>query len=164
MGNSGSSISKLACFSQKQRHPSDLPSAEEFNEFRERGQAILRELLSSNNNTKIDWAEVIKTANDLHTQEQAWLKYQSRKERYKFQKRALDRRKKYESTGSFSMNLLTYRNDGSGKERSKNQRQASMASSSSTSCALDDHSSFASTVQATGQVHYMRLTNDSRDF
>ena len=74
---------------------------------REEGQALLRSMVLRS--TDIDWEEVIRTADQLVAQEQAWLKKRKKKERKVFQKQALKRRKQYDATGSFSVNLLTYR-------------------------------------------------------
>jgi hypothetical protein len=67
---------------------------------------------------EVDWAAVIKTANDLYEEEQQRLRRIStgstshnnpRIKNLKKTKRALERRRQYDEAGSFSINMLTYR-------------------------------------------------------
>ena len=77
---------------------------------REEGQALLRSMVLSS--SEVDWAAVIAKANELHTKEQAWLTKRNRRQGRMFrtlEKRALIKRRKYDSSGSFSVNLLTFR-------------------------------------------------------
>lgn len=77
---------------------------------REEGQALLRSMVLSS--SEVDWAAVIAKANELHTKEEAWLRKRNRRQRRVFrrlQKRALTKRRKYDSSGSFSVNMLTFR-------------------------------------------------------
>lgn len=79
---------------------------------REEGQALLRSMVLSS--SEVDWAAVIAKANELHTKEQAWLRQRNRRQKRLFrrlQKRALSKRRKYDSSGSFSVNMLTFRKD-----------------------------------------------------
>lgn len=77
---------------------------------REEGQALLREMVLSS--STVDWAAVIAKANELHTKEQEWIRQHNRRERRMFrrvQRRALLKRRRYDSCGSFSVNMLTFR-------------------------------------------------------
>lgn len=77
---------------------------------REEGQALLRSMILKED--EIDWGAVIAKADALHRKEQAWLRRQSRRERILFRKRqrkALQRRRRYDAIGSFNVNLVTYR-------------------------------------------------------
>lgn len=142
MGNTASS-SKFQRFSKRRQE--DVPSPNEINIYRERGQAILRTLTESE---KVDWQQVIRTANELHEQEQKWLKLKSRKERFRIRRRAQPQRKQNETIGSFSVNLLSYNNSGveekSRYSRRKLVRKNSRETSSASSQPTDDHSSNAS--------------------
>lgn len=122
-------------------------------EHREEGQALLRSMVVTS--TEVDWNAVITKANELHTQEQEWLKDMSnRHERSLFmkrQKKALRHRKQYDAVGSFSVNLLTYRMDEEKRDRqnpfrkskpiSRAQSAASGGSSPSTWQSRDDDQS-----------------------
>lgn len=77
---------------------------------REEGQALLRSMILKED--EIDWGAVIAKADALHRREQAWLRRRSRKERILFRKRqrkALQRRRRFDAIGSFNVNLVTYR-------------------------------------------------------
>ena len=77
---------------------------------REEGQALLRSMVVSS--SEVDWAAVIAKAHELHTKEQAWLQSKNKRQRKlleKLQRRALQKRRKYDSIGSFSVNMLTFR-------------------------------------------------------
>lgn len=78
---------------------------------REEGQALLRRMVVSS--SEVDWAAVIAKANELHAKEQAWLQSKNRRQRLKLQKRALQKRKRHDSIGSFSVNMLTFRSSDS---------------------------------------------------
>uniref|UniRef100_A0A7S1UP92 Uncharacterized protein n=1 Tax=Grammatophora oceanica TaxID=210454 RepID=A0A7S1UP92_9STRA len=83
-------------------------------EEREEGQALLRSMITSPGTSAddVDWAAVIAKANELHCREQEWLRKQDRKDRRLFhqrQRKALQKRKRFDAIGSFSVNLLTYR-------------------------------------------------------
>jgi hypothetical protein len=73
---------------------------------REEGQALLRSMVSS---AKVDWKAVIAKAGELHVREQECIQ----KNRRFFQRKALQQRRKYDRIGSFSVNMLTYKEDGS---------------------------------------------------
>lgn len=80
---------------------------------REEGQALLRSMVLSS--TEVDWAAVIAKANELHRKEQAWLNSKNKRQRKlleKLQKRALVKRRRQDSIGSFSVNMLTFRSTG----------------------------------------------------
>jgi hypothetical protein len=153
MGNS-LAISKLDCFSE--RRPASTPdspledmSSKEIRQFRERGQAVLQAMITENRDN-IDWAAVIRTSNKLHEQEQRWLKEKPRKDRRKSQKQALERRKKVDAAGSFTVNMLTHRgyDEEKVKKRSKLRQQQGSHGSSTFYSALEDNMSEASSGSA----------------
>mmetsp|Transcript_28770 Transcript_28770/g.52058 ORF Transcript_28770/g.52058 Transcript_28770/m.52058 type:complete len:157 (+) Transcript_28770:344-814(+) len=77
---------------------------------REEGQALLRRMVLSSED--VDWAAVIQKANELHRKEQAYLQSKNKRQRKlieKLQRRALSKRKRHDSIGSFSVNMLTFR-------------------------------------------------------
>lgn len=123
---------------------------DEIEEFRARGQSILRAMLTpqavtaaapaaassrggggngealsstkttgrnkNNNNADtdedaadVDWAAVIQKANQLHQEEEDKLHRKQRILSLKKMKRALERRRRHDAVGSFSINMLTYR-------------------------------------------------------
>jgi hypothetical protein len=91
---------------------------------REEGQALLREMVLSS--SEVDWAAVIAKANELHSREEAWLKKRNRRQRqvfHRLQRRALSKRRKYDASGSFSVNMLTFRiSDHDGDTDTDNKR------------------------------------------
>lgn len=80
---------------------------------RERGQALLRTMVTSKKD--VDWQAVIAKAQELHAREQALIRLQKNRDtassRRKY-KRERARRKKTDSLGSFSVNILSYGSDG----------------------------------------------------
>jgi hypothetical protein len=79
-------------------------------EEREVGQSQLWAMIL--NEEEIDWSAVIAKADALHRREQAWLRRRSRREQLLFQKRqrkALEKRRRYDAIGSFNVNLVTFR-------------------------------------------------------
>jgi hypothetical protein len=109
----GDTVYRLSLFFHKmgnvlRRSASDEARAME--QERVEGQALLREMVLSS--SEVDWAAVIAKANELHSREEAWLKKRNRRQRKLFrrlQERALAKRRKYDSSGSFSVNMLTFR-------------------------------------------------------
>jgi len=80
---------------------------------REEGQALLRSMVEANNT--VDWAAVIAKAQELHVREQSLMQKRRRKESFASRhknRRDLARRRRKDAVGSFSVNLLTYRQDG----------------------------------------------------
>jgi hypothetical protein len=171
MGNS-IARSKLDCFSERKSASSTPDSslhAISSEEIRERGQAVLRAMITENRDD-IDWAAVIRTSNALHEQEQRrWLKEMPREDRRKSQRRALERRKRVDAAGSFSVNMLTYQSyhdDGKVKKRSKHRhRQGSHGSSSSSFYSvLEDNvseASAASTAHISCDTDTMYVMDDN---
>lgn len=97
---------------------------------REEGQALLRSMVVSS--SEVDWAAVIAKANELHKKEQSLLQKKSKRERKlleRLQKRALNRRRRQDTIGSFSVNMLTFRGPEEGK-----------SSTSVSGTSHDDHS------------------------
>jgi hypothetical protein len=146
-------MSKLDCLSER-RPASSTPDSSLHDifseEIRERGQAVLRAMITENRDN-IDWTAVIRTSNELHEQEQRWLKEEKpRKYRRESQRRALERRKKVDAAGSFSVNMLTYRgyDDGKVKKRSKHRQLRGSHSSSTFYSALEDSVSEGSSGSA----------------
>jgi hypothetical protein len=85
---------------------------------RQEGQALLRSMVTTDD--KVDWQAIIQKAEELHSRERELLQQQSGQERRLFvqrQKRALQKRRKFDSIGSFSINLLTYRMDAMPDEK-----------------------------------------------
>jgi hypothetical protein len=77
---------------------------------RQEGRDLLEQMVTKGD--QIDWAAVIAKAHELHAKEQAWLRKKGLSHQRIFkrqQQRALRKRKRYDSVGSFSVNLLTYR-------------------------------------------------------
>mmetsp|Transcript_12483 Transcript_12483/g.20738 ORF Transcript_12483/g.20738 Transcript_12483/m.20738 type:complete len:251 (-) Transcript_12483:86-838(-) len=106
-------------------------------EERHEGQALLRSMVTTDD--KVDWQAIIKKAEELHSREQELLQQQTGQERRLFvqrQRKALQKRRKFDSIGSFSINLLTYR-----MEASEEQKPLSEASEGST---RDDENSLES--------------------
>jgi len=106
---------------------------------REEGQALLRSMVVSSE--EVDWAAVIAKANELHRKEQLYLQHKNRRQRRlleRVQKRALQKRRRVDSIGSFSVNMLTFRGPD----------DKSTLSVSGTS--HDDHSSYGSGLSADG--------------
>jgi hypothetical protein len=80
---------------------------------REEGQALLRSMVEANH--EVDWAAVIAKAQELHKREQALVQKRRRKESLRSRhknRRDLARRRRKDAVGSFSVNMLTYRQDG----------------------------------------------------
>jgi hypothetical protein len=115
---------------------------------RKEGQALLRSMATGSND-KVDWQAIIKKAEELHKREQEWLRQQDSRERRLFvqrQRRALQKRRKYDSIGSFSINMLTYRT-----ETTKNQRSTANESvTSSIGSTKVDHDEEVSSVGSHG--------------
>mmetsp|Transcript_27629 Transcript_27629/g.41816 ORF Transcript_27629/g.41816 Transcript_27629/m.41816 type:complete len:169 (-) Transcript_27629:1005-1511(-) len=79
---------------------------------REEGQALLRSMITASE--KIDWQAIIAKAEELHTREQELLQRHNRKERQAFvrkQRCQVKKRRNYDRIGSFSVNILTCRDD-----------------------------------------------------
>lgn len=86
---------------------------------REQGQALLRSMVVSSSD--VDWAAVIAKANELHRKEQLYLNRKNKRQRKmldKLQKRALSKRRRHDSIGSFSVNMLTFRGTEKGHKSS----------------------------------------------
>lgn len=97
---------------------------------REEGQALLRRMVVSSE--EVDWAAVIAKANELHRKEQHYLQSKNKRQRRlleRLQRRALHKRRRHDSIGSFSVNMLTFRSP---------EEKTSATSISNTS--RDDHS------------------------
>eukprot|EP00540_Astrosyne_radiata_P011432 CAMPEP_0116854202 /NCGR_PEP_ID=MMETSP0418-20121206/18435_1 /TAXON_ID=1158023 /ORGANISM="Astrosyne radiata, Strain 13vi08-1A" /LENGTH=214 /DNA_ID=CAMNT_0004486885 /DNA_START=94 /DNA_END=738 /DNA_ORIENTATION=+ len=79
---------------------------------RKEGQELLRTMVTCPTD-QIDWEAVIAKANELHQREQEHLRRstgrRARRIWIRSQRRALARRKRYDTIGSFSVNMLTYR-------------------------------------------------------
>ena len=115
---------------------------------RKEGQALLRSMATGSND-KVDWQAIIKKAEELHKREQEWLRQQDSRERRLFvqrQRRALQKRRKYDSIGSFSINMLTYRTEPKKKERSN----ANESVTSSVGSTKEDHDEEVSSVGSHG--------------
>ena len=115
---------------------------------RKEGQVLLRSMATGSND-KVDWQAIIKKAEELHKREQEWLRQQDSRERRLFvqrQRRALQKRRKYDSIGSFSINMLTYRTEPSKKEKS-NANESVTPSIGSTK---EDHDEEVSSVGSHG--------------
>lgn len=106
----------LACFSPRKKQEEDMEGEggdlqqqqqHDLEAFREKGQAELRAMLAEVRG--VDWNAVVHKAKELQEQEQAWLKKQEDEDRYEYEKRALNRRKQYDKSGSFWVNMMTYR-------------------------------------------------------
>eukprot|EP00978_Attheya_sp_CCMP212_P035851 scaffold158464_cov49-Attheya_sp.AAC.1 len=81
---------------------------------REEGQALLRSMVEANQND-VDWAAVIAKAQELHMREQSLMQKRRRNQSFASRhknRRDLARRRRKDAVGSFSVNLLTYRQDG----------------------------------------------------
>jgi glutamate-1-semialdehyde aminotransferase len=101
---------------------------------REQGQALLRSMVVSSSDD-VDWAAVIAKANELHRKEQLYLSRKNRRQRKmldKLQKRALIKRRRHDSIGSFSVNMLTFRSTKGGAHHK--------SSTSVSGTSHDDHS------------------------
>ena len=99
---------------------------------REEGQALLRRMVVSSE--EVDWAAVIQKANELHRKEQVYLQSKNKRQRKlleKLQRRALSKRKRHDSIGSFSVNMLTFR---------KTAMDTTKTSGSISNTSRDDHS------------------------
>jgi hypothetical protein len=105
MSRFSSIVSKLNCFNHHPRNPDKhfpMPQ-DEFEEFRSRGQEILKSMLiqSERQESSVNWAAAIQdfeVENQERTRHQLW-----------HFKRALERRKRFDNAGSFSINMLTYK-------------------------------------------------------
>jgi hypothetical protein len=99
-------------------HHYDEEMKQRMEDERQEGQALLRSMVTTDD--KVDWQAIIQKAEQLHSRERALLQQQSGQERRLFvqrQKRALQKRRKFDSIGSFSINLLTYRMDAMADEK-----------------------------------------------
>jgi hypothetical protein len=109
------------CFSSAAYKAKIKENALRMEQERKEGQALLRSMALGSNN-KVDWQAIIKKAEELHHREQEWLQQQDSRQRRHFvqaQRRALQKRRKYDSIGNFSINMLTYRMEAVKKEESK---------------------------------------------
>lgn len=100
---------------------------------RQEGQALLRAMAEGDT---VDWHAIIVKADELHAREQEYLRIRqcSSRDRRKFQRKALQKRRKYDMIGSFSVNMLTYRMDD----------KKSATETESKGSTRDDEGSFAS--------------------
>lgn len=115
---------------------------------RKEGQALLRSMATGSND-KVDWQAIIKKAEELHKREQEWLRQHDSHERRLFvqrQRRALQKRRKYDSIGSFSINMLTYSTEPTKKESSK----ANASVTSSVGSTKEDHDEEVSSMGSHG--------------
>ena len=116
---------------------------------RKEGQALLKSMATGSKDT-IDWQAIIAKAHELHQREQEWLRQEDSRERRLFvqrQRRALQKRRKYDSIGNFSINLLTYRTE---KENSK----ATNSVNSSTGSTNEDQEEEVSSLESRGAPMY----------
>lgn len=116
---------------------------------RKEGQALLKSMAMGSKDS-IDWHAIIAKANELHQREQEWLRQEDSQERRRFvqrQHRALQKRRKYDSIGNFSINLLTYRTE---KEDSK----ATKSVNSSTGSTNEDQEEEVSSLESRGAPMY----------
>lgn len=78
---------------------------------REQGRKILRDMVTSSKQEKIDWEGIIAKAQELHQREQKLIKQRENKLFslfiYSKRKKEMRRRHKADSCGSFGVNLLT---------------------------------------------------------
>ena len=74
---------------------------------RSEGRALLRHMVVKSDD--LDWGGVIRVAEELHRKEERSISRRERKCRQRHTKRALDKRRKADAVGSFSVNLLTMR-------------------------------------------------------
>ncbi|KAI2497198.1 hypothetical protein MHU86_17292 [Fragilaria crotonensis] len=115
---------------------------------RKEGQALLRSMATGSND-KVDWQAIIKKAEELHKREQEWLRQHDSHERRLFvqrQRRALQKRRKYDSIGSFSINMLTYSTEPTKKE----SRKANASVTSSVGSTKEDHDEEVSSMGSHG--------------
>ena len=99
--------SKLACY-RSSDDDSVLVHEKKLDELRNNGQQQLRAMLRRIDEG-VDWKAVISKANELQEQEQACIAEKEKRDQEKRDKRALARRRRYEKTGSFSVNLLSFK-------------------------------------------------------
>ena len=100
---------------------------------RKEGQELLRSMASGSKDG-VDWEGIIRKAGELHHKEQAWLREKDPRERRRYlqaQRRALQVRRKYDSIGSFSINLLTYSSEPSPNMSSKEVKSETTSNGSS---------------------------------
>lgn len=77
---------------------------------REQGRAKLRNMVTSSKEGKINWEQIITTAQELHVREQKLIKQRKNKLSlfmYSRRRKEMRRRRKTDSCGSFGVNLLT---------------------------------------------------------
>jgi hypothetical protein len=113
---------------------------------RKEGQELLR-AMASGQKDPVNWECIIRKAEELHHKEQTWLREQDPRERRRFlqaQRRALQVRRKYDSIGSFSINLLSYRSEQSQSISSKEVKSETASNGSSISQDNEDMSSAVS--------------------
>jgi hypothetical protein len=100
---------------------------------RKEGQELLRSMASEPKD-RVDWEGIIRKAEELHQKEQVWLREQDPRARRRYlqaQRRALQVRRKYDSIGSFSINLLTYTSEPSHNINSKEVKSETTSNGSS---------------------------------
>lgn len=110
---------------------------------RQEGQALLRSMVTASFDDQVDWQAIITKAEELHSREQELLKQQTGQERHLFvqrQKKALQKRRKFDSIGSFSINLLTYRMEPSATDPRKALSETSEGSTRDDENSLGSHS------------------------
>lgn len=156
-------LSSIFCWNPKSYKRSASP--DELDEFRERGRLLLRQMLESDDT---DLNDVVRAARELHEEEQEWLGKQSHKDRAKYEKALLQRRKQNDKVGSFSANMLTYRKQDAcddGTDRSQSKRDAgSLSSSTASFCPLDDFSSLASSAAHRRHDDAMSVIEEESEF
>jgi hypothetical protein len=130
----------LCTFSRRGNKDIELRMEEE----REEGQALLRAMVTASDT--VDWRAIIQKAEELHHREQDCLRQQDSRERRLFLQRqrcALQKRRKYDSIGSFSINLLTYRTEPAYMDFSKQSKSVASSMGSTKGdeeASLDSHS------------------------
>jgi hypothetical protein len=158
MGNSSASPSSLLCCLGQRKNKQD--AFREMEMQREEGQALLRSMVVSSSEA-VDWAAVIAKANELHRQEQAWLRKQTQRDRRVFRKRqqkALRQRRRFDSIGSFSVNLLTYRMADVTSDDESQGGRATMKSTTSVGSSTRDDS--CSSSQPGEGIYFTRSQED----
>jgi MFS superfamily sulfate permease-like transporter len=124
-------------------------------QFRERGQATLRRLIYDRDSEEVDWMAVIRTANELHAQEQQWVQKQDQEMQPHNEERTPEERRRNDATGSFfSANMQSIKRS---LHRKKKNRRRPITShielDDDSSCSTSDSSAHKSWDTGTLRVH-----------
>jgi hypothetical protein len=110
MGRFSSVVTKLNCFHRQRNPEKHVPiPQDDYDVFRARGQEILRSMLiqSEQQGQCVNWAAAIGKATESSADDD--MVRHERINRLKDLKRSLERRRRFDSAGSFSINMLTYK-------------------------------------------------------